>query len=81
MFSNPLRAAMSCATSLSMLRWNRTRKELVKTLLADDATNVVDPSKKYSHPNNIALRIECSKERRVVFSRLASFDTVSIMMR
>lgn len=59
MFSYPFRAAISCATLLSILRWNRTKNELVKMLFADDATNVVDPSKKYNHPNNIALCIRC----------------------
>lgn len=78
-FSNPLRVAIWCATLLSILRWKRTRNELVKTLFADDATNVVDPSKKYSHPNNIALcRISRARARAVcavAYISLARFRT------
>lgn len=57
-FSKPLRAAISCAMSFSILRWNLTKNELVKTLLVDDATNVVSPRKIYNHTDNIAIAVK-----------------------
>lgn len=55
MFSKPFRVAISCAISFLTLRWNLIKNELVNTLFADDVTNVLSPSKKYNHTNNIAL--------------------------